>query len=265
MKEGNVMTVEYLNVCEYAARMGGLVLREKLGNVWVREKHRADLVTEADFAAQKTVREIVQNAFPNHAFLGEEDEKTAAQTETSEYRWIVDPLDGTTNFVHGVPLFATSVALVRGKDVLCGTIYNPILEECFTAAIGHGAFLNGKTIHTSQTVDLADALATVSFPTTTRPDSPDLLAFMKLVPLAQAIRRTGSTAMNMAYLAAGRFDVMTCYGAHSWDVAAGVILIREAGGIITAPDGGAFDVDHPKTLAAATETLHRQVFQVINM
>ncbi|MDR1385162.1 MAG: inositol monophosphatase [Planctomycetaceae bacterium] len=258
------MTTEYLKVCEYAARKGGQVLREKLGSVWVREKRRADLVTEADFVSQETIREIVQNVFPEHAFLGEESEPTAEPTQSSEYRWMVDPLDGTTNFVHGVPLFASSVALVRGKDVLCGTIYNPMIEECFTAAAGHGAFLNGKRIHVSQVPRLADALATVSFPTMSRFDSPDLLAFMKLVPFAQAIRRTGSTAINMAYLAAGRFDVMTSYGAYCWDVAAGAILIREAGGILTAPDGSAFDIDSPKTLAAATEPLHRQVLEMIN-
>ncbi|MDR1491752.1 MAG: inositol monophosphatase [Planctomycetaceae bacterium] len=258
------MNAEFLKICERAARKGGQVLREKLGNAWVREKRRADLVTEADFASQETIREIVLNAFPAHAFLGEENENNVAQTEISEYRWIVDPLDGTTNFVHGVPLFATSVALVHGKDVLCGTIYNPILEECFTAAAGCGAFLNGKAIRASQTADLADSLAAVSFPTTTRFDSPDLLAFMKLVPLAQAIRRTGSTAINMAYLAAGRFDVLTCYGAHAWDVAAGAILICEAGGILAAPDGGAFDIDKPQTLAASTESLYRQVLRILN-
>ena len=138
-----------------------------------------------------------------------------------------------------------------------------MIEECFTAAAGHGAFLNGKRIRVSQISRLADALATVSFPTTSSFDSPDLLAFMKLVPFAQAIRRTGSTAINMAYLAAGRFDVMTSYGAHCWDVAAGAILIREAGGVLTAPDGGAFDIDSPKTLAAATEPLHLQVLEMI--
>jgi myo-inositol-1(or 4)-monophosphatase len=137
-------------------------------------------------------------------------------------------------------------------------------EECFTAMLGEGAFLNGAPIRTSEVTDFSSALVSVSFPTSTRPDSPDLLAFLKLVPEAQAIRRTGSTALNLAYIAAGRFDLMTCYGSNSWDVAAGVLLVQEAGGIISDPSGSPFDLDKGATLASATQTLHDKAVQLIH-
>jgi len=274
---------EYQKICEHAASVGGQILRDMLGNVEVREKGRADLVTDADFAAQKAIRDIVLGAYPDHAFLGEESDMQSGtehwqpgtlrcgrrntrsvETGSSGFRWIVDPLDGTTNFVHGVPLFASSVALAHGNDVICGTVYNPMLEEFFTAARGQGAFLSGQPIRISNVTEFSEALASVSFPTTTESDSPDLLAFLKLVPLAQAIRRTGSTAINLAYIAAGRFDLMICYGSNAWDVAAGVLLVQEAGGVISDPSGSPFDLDKGATLASATKTLHDKTVQLIN-
>ena len=261
-----MITSEYQKICEYAARMGGRILRDMLGKVGVREKGRADLVTDADFAAQKVIRETVLGAYPGHGFLGEESDANEAviAADSSGFRWIVDPLDGTTNFVHGMPFFASSVALARGKEVLCGTVYNPMTEECFTAALGEGAYLNGESIRTSSATDFSEALVSVSFPTTVNPDSPDLMAFMKFVPEAQAIRRTGSTAINMAYIAVGRFDLMTCYGSNAWDVAAGVLLVQEASGVISDPSGSPFDLDDGATLASATKTLHDKTLRLLN-
>jgi len=272
-------TSEYMKICEHAALVGGRILRDMLGKAGVREKGRADLVTDADVAAQKAICEIVLGACPDHAFLGEESEgmpsaacgmqhgftpRLQRGSHTSGFRWIVDPLDGTTNFVHGVPLFASSVALACGNDVICGTVYNPMLEELFTAARGQGAFLNGEPIRTSTVTDFSEALASVSFPTTTESDSPDLLAFLKFLPITQAIRRTGSTAINLAYVAAGRFDLMTCYRSHAWDVAAGVLLVREAGGVISDPSGAPFDLDQGATLASATKILHDKTVILMN-
>ena len=261
------MTSEFQKVCEHAARVGGQILRDMLGKVGVREKERADLVTDADFAAQKAIRDIVLAAYPDHDFLGEEsdaNEVVIAAEKSGGFRWVVDPLDGTTNFVHCVPLFASSVALARGNELLCGTVFNPMIDECFTAEKGRGAFLNGERIRTSDVVEFEQALASVSFPTTTHPNSPDLYAFLKLVPESQAIRRTGSTAINMAYIAAGRFDIMTCYGANAWDVAAGALLVLEAGGVVSAPDGSEFDLDNGATLASANTELHEKTVRLIN-
>jgi myo-inositol-1(or 4)-monophosphatase len=253
--------MSYLEICEKAARTGGAVLREKLGKVWIREKKPANLVTEADIASQEIIRSILLDAFPGHCFVGEESGEEYASRGENEFCWIVDPLDGTTNYAHGFPFFAVSIALVHGEKILCGTVYNPALEECFTAEAGKGAFFNGKPIHVRPVTSVNEALVSFSFPALTQQNSPDLLAFLKIVSTAQAIRRTGSTAINLAYIAAGRMDAMVCYEAHAWDVAAGILILREAGGTVSAPDGSEFDMNTPKTLASATETLHRQLLQ----
>ena len=158
-------------------------------------------------------------------------------TARAEYRWIVDPLDGTTNFVHGVPHYCVSLALERNGELLVGAVYDPLLEECFTAAAGQGAWLNGRPIHTSQVSLLSEALAAVGFPPKVTRDSPDLLLFLEMVCRCQAIRRTGSSALNLCYLAAGRFDLYWSYSTNIWDVAAGVLILREAGGHDNIPRG----------------------------
>jgi len=262
----NALT-SYLSVCEDAARSAGKILREMLGTTSVRhKKNPSDLLTEADLAAQKTIESIVIGAFPDHRFLGEEGNLTSSSRDgSSEFCWIVDPLDGTTNFVHGVPLFGTSIALTQGTDVLCGVFYNPMTEEFFSAARGQGAFLNGKRIHSGTWQTLGEALVAVSFPTQIRTDSPDLVAFMKTFAVCQSFRRTGSTALNMAYVAAGRFDATWAFRCHAWDIAAGIVLVQEAGGIVTKPDGSPIDFGDPAPVCAvANETLHQTLMQVLN-
>jgi myo-inositol-1(or 4)-monophosphatase len=261
------MSTSYLSICEEAARSAGKILLDMLGTTSIRhKKNPRDLVTEADVATKKTIESIVLGAFPEHRFLGEEGENTSSGSKgSSEFCWIVDPLDGTTNFVHGVPCFGPSVALARGTDVLCGVFYNPMTEEFFSAAQGQGAFLNGKQIHVSTWQTLEESLAAVSFPTAIRDDSPDLIAFMKTIPVFQSLRRTGSTALNMAYVAAGRFDATWAFRCHSWDIAAGIVLVREAGGIVTKPDGSPIDFSDPAPFCAvANEALYRQLMQAFH-
>ncbi|MDR0520602.1 MAG: inositol monophosphatase [Planctomycetaceae bacterium] len=264
------MLTSYLSVCEEAARSAGAVLRKMLGNVSVRHKKNPfDLVTEADIAAQKIIESIVLGHFPDHAFLGEEGYLTplSRQTNKSESNglcWIADPLDGTTNFVHGVPLFGPSIALTQGNDVLCGVFYNPMIDEFFSAAKGTGAFLNGQRLQTSSRQIPEESLISVSFPTQVRQDTPDLAAFLRAVPVCQAIRRTGSTALNLAYVAAGRFDATWTFTCHPWDIAAGCLLVREAGGMITKPDGSPVTFSDPSPVfAAAGEPLHRELGQLL--
>lgn len=256
-----------------AAKAAGTIQRERLGCVGVREKGWADLVTEADFASQETIFRILRDAFPDHAFLGEEstDDGQLAEHECGTlapfeqpWTWIVDPLDGTTNFVHQVPLFGPSIALAKGNELYCGVVYNPISEELFTAERGGGAFLNGRRLSVSPVTELEHALASISFPTRTESTSPDFLAFLVMLAEAQAIRRIGSTALNLAFLAAGRFDVLSCQSAHAWDVAAGALMIQEAGGIVTAPDGSPFDLAAPGLIAAATTELHREFLDTVS-
>ena len=250
-----------LEVCEAAARRAGTILREMLGHITVRHKKNPfDLLTEADLAAQKAIEEIVLGAFPEHQFIGEE----GCSGGESEYRWIVDPLDGTTNFVHGVPLFATSIALAKGDELLCGVVYNPIMEEFYSAERGHGTLLNGKRIQTSSVKTPGESLVAVGFPTKTTPDSPDLVAFLKAVSVTQAIRRTGSIALNLAFVASGRFDVMWGFAPHPWDVAAGALLVCEAGGVVTHPDGTALRFDDPSSICAtANPTLHADILELL--
>jgi len=255
---------DYLSVCEKAVRAAGAVLLERLGRVTVREKGQADLVTEADIASQEVVRRTVLGAFPDHALLSEEDQPGSTRAAgASECRWILDPLDGTTNYVHQVPHFSVSLALERSGRLLVGAIYDPVAEECFTATHGKGARLNGAPISTSNVSSVPDALVAIGLPTVVVPDAPDLRTFLEAVQVCQSIRRTGSAALNLAYVAAGRFDACWSFTTKAWDAAAGALLIREAGGLITSPDGSPFVLDRGQFLAAANAALHRQLREVM--
>ena len=253
---------DYLRVCEEAVRTGGRIVQQWVGRFDVRQKGPADLVTQADLASQEAVRKMVLGAFPEHGLLGEEALPDEDAAERAEYRWIVDPLDGTTNFVHGVPHYCVSLALERNGELLVGAVYDPTREECFTAAAGQGARLNGEPIHTSGVASMSEALAVVGFPYRVGRDSPDVLVFLEMMGRCHGIRRTGSTALNLCYLAAGRFDVYWSYSANIWDVAAGILIVREAGGQITSPTGGDFSIDQAHFLAAATPGLHAQLREV---
>jgi len=251
---------DYITVCEQAARAGGRVLLEKLGGVTVREKAPADLVTEADFASQQVVTRTVLEAFPDHAVLGEEEMGGSQRGRIdAAYRWVVDPLDGTTNFVHGVPHFSVSLALQRADTLLAGAIFNPVADEMFTATLGGGAFLNEQPIHASAVSNMAEALAAIGFPPSAGEDSTDLRAFLRAMPRFQSMRRTGSAALNLAYVACGRFDASWSFSTRIWDMAAGILLIREAGGEVSAPLGGPVILDEGHFLAAATAALESSI------
>ena len=253
---------EYLRVCETAVRTGGRVLQDWVGRIEVCKKGPADLVTQADLASQEAVRRTVLGAFPEHCLLGEEKGPDEIPADRAEFRWIVDPLDGTTNYVHGVPHYCVSLALEHNGDLQVGAVFDPILDECFTAAVGRGSLLNGRPIHTSEVSLLSEGLAAVGFPPSVSPDSPDLKMFLKMVGRCQAIRRTGSAALNLCYLAAGRFDLAWSYSTNVWDVAAGVLIIREAGGWITSPSGGDFSLEEAYFFAAANRKLHSQICEI---
>ena len=216
-------------------------------------------MTQADLASQEAVRQTVLGAFPQHALLGEEKGPNEPAMARTEYRWIVDPLDGTTNFVHGVPHYSVSLALERNGELLVGAVYDPMLEECFAAAAGPGGRLNGRPIHASQ---VADAVRSPGRCAASRPASG---RFARLAAVSendrptQGIRRTGSSALNLCYLAAGRFDLYWSYSTNIWDVAAGVLILREAGGRVTSPTGGDFRLEEAHFLAAANQELHVQL------
>jgi myo-inositol-1(or 4)-monophosphatase len=251
---------DFLAVCCRGVREAGALLLDRMGRVAVHAKGQADLVTEADYASQELIRRTILEAFPDHAVLGEEDQPgTSPGPSDSDYRWIVDPLDGTTNFVHQVPHFSVSLALEHRGNLLVGAVYHPAADECYTAEAGQGAYLNGRRIRTSQVSSMSEALAAVGFPSVVTSESPDLKFFLTALEACQAIRRTGSAALNLCYLAAGRFDATWSYCTKIWDVAAGVLMIREAGGLVTSPEGGEFDLSRAHYLAAANPELHAEL------
>ena len=242
---------DFLKTCEAAARAGAQELLAWRGRFDTREKAPADLVTDADVASQAAIRTVVATRYPDHLFLGEESTTTSDPFEADEYVWLVDPLDGTTNYVHGYPCYAVSVAVARHREILAGVIFDPLKDECFAAELGHGARCNGTAIQVSQIAAVGESLVAVSLPPRVKADSPDLADFVRVVQVCQAVRRTGSAAFNLAYVACGRLDGFWATHIHPWDVAAGVLLIREAGGMVTGRDGKDFDLWHPHFVAAS--------------
>ena len=245
-----------LEVCEAAARAGGTILREHAGRLaagGVMRKGPGDFVTAADYASQREIRRILLGAFPDHGFVGEENDGLA-RDGTAGLRWIVDPLDGTTNFVHGFPAYCVSIALADGDTLLVGAIYDPVRDECFTARRGEGAFRDGRPIRVPEVRDLSDALVAVSFPPHVAADSAALADFVAIAPHAQSIRRTGSTAINLAYLACGRLHGFWARRIACWDVAAGFLIVREAGGVVEPLSGpaAAVSLDDPAFVAGST-------------
>ncbi len=252
---------QFGKVGEEAAKAGGEVLLDWAGRFSVREKGRSDLVTEADVASQEVIRDKILAAFPGHGFLGEENEQIASGEE--DFRWIVDPLDGTMNYVHGVPNYSVSIALEQRGTVLVGTVYDPVSRECFSAVRGRGAWLNGRPISVSSATHLSEALVAVSFAAHVRRGDPEIAEFVEVMLEAQATRRMGSSALNLCYLGAGRFDAYWSKSTKIWDIAAGALVVSEAGGVITAFDGGPLELARAQFIAAATPQLHNQLRAVL--
>ncbi|TWT99935.1 Inositol-1-monophosphatase [Botrimarina colliarenosi] len=242
-----------------AAQAGGATLLAYRDKFTMREKGPADLVTDADLASQKAVREVLLSARPGDAFVGEESPKAEQGEHQGRLCWIVDPLDGTTNYVHGFPMFATSVGVVLDGEIIAGAVFDPVRGEMFSASKGGGAFLGDEPIHVTDAMALGDALVAVSLPPRVEPGSPDLAAFIAVVQASRAVRRTGSAALNLAYVAAGRMDAHWAFSIHPWDAAAGVLLCLEAGAAVTDCYGRPYDVWKADYLVAATEALHHAV------
>jgi myo-inositol-1(or 4)-monophosphatase len=248
--------------CE-AARRGAAVLEQWRAKFQVREKGRADLVTEADLGSQSAVRSYLLERFPGHAFLGEEGPESKSRPgPDAPPTWIVDPLDGTTNYVHDVPLYCVSIGLQVAGELVVGVVFEPTRNEMFHAAKGQGAFLNGQRLRTSTTDDLGSALLATGFPPDMRGQERALDWWAYFSLHARSLRRTGSTAINLAYLAAGRFDGYWGFDNHVWDVVGGVVLVREAGGTVSALDGSAYDPYAPFALGS-NGPLHRAMVEAM--
>lgn len=233
-----------LQVMVNAARKAGRRLTRdfnEVENLQVSRKGPADFVSAADIKAEQILRDELEHARPGYCFLMEESGETEGPDKT--HRWVVDPLDGTTNFLHGLPHFAISVALEREDVLVAGVIYNPITEELFWAERGKGAFLNDRRLRVSGRNNLADCLIATGIPFSGRPGHAAFQAELKnIMPQVAGIRRYGSAALDLAYVAAGRFDGFWERGLNRWDIAAGVLMVREAGGTVMDTEG------EPRTL-----------------
>lgn len=242
---------DYLDAAREAARRGAAVLEEWRLKFAVREKGRFDLVTDADLGSQKAIREYVQQRFPDHGFLGEEDPASQARPGPgAPPTWIVDPLDGTTNYVHDCPLYCVSIGLQVAGELVVGVVLEPSRQELFSAAQGQGAWLNDRRLQTSRASRLEEALLATGFPPDIRGQERTLDWWRYFSLRTRSLRRTGSTALNMAYVAAGRFDGYWAFDNHVWDVAGATVLVREAGGIVTDVDGSPYDPYTPDALAS---------------
>ena len=251
-----------LNIATRAARSAGdLIVRhmERLDELTVTSKNPNDFVSEVDRQAEATIIRILHRAYPDHGFLAEEGGETAG----NDYLWIIDPLDGTTNFLHGFPSFAVSIGLRHKGKLEQAVVYDPLTQEMFTASRGAGALLNNRRIRVTRRSGLSGALLGTGFPFKAQQHLDNYLAMFKaLFPETAGIRRQGSAALDLAYVAAGRLDGFWEIGLNPWDMAAGALLIREAGGIVGDFQGGGqyFETGNlvagnPKVFAAIIRTI----------
>ncbi len=255
------MTV-LLETAKEAARLGGQVLLDWRDRFTISEKGQRDFVTQADLESEKVIREYIAERFPEHSFLGEETKMHVG--DNSEYCWIVDPLDGTTNYIHQLPSYSVSIGLRKGNEIIAGVVLDPLLGECFYASKDGGAFLNEQPIQVSGIAKLNRALLVVSLSASIQQDSLEHQQFTKLLFGCQGFRRLGSAALNLCYLAAGRLDAYWALSLNLWDAAAGLLILQEAGGVIRHVDNREFDLDDPRFVAAATEDLYQEVLDVLN-
>ncbi|MCA9213138.1 MAG: inositol monophosphatase [Planctomycetales bacterium] len=261
----NTDLTDAVESAETAARQAGALLLTMRGKIHPREKAPADLVTEADVASQQLIFECLSARFPDFAFLGEED-SNVSRSFNSDYRWIVDPLDGTTNYVHGLENYCVSIGLQRQDgQIAAGVIYDPNRDIVYSAVRGSGAFQNGQKLKTSPVRRLDQALVAASFPAKVARDSAEIRRFVEVLVRCQALRRLGSAALNMCFVAAGRLDAYWATSVKTWDVAAGLLIIEESGGVVTDLNGHAVDLERPRIVVGATPELQAELAKVLRI
>ena len=257
----------FLKVAEQAAHQAGELLVSKMGQVGVDEKNPGDFVTEADIASQEAIHKIILDAFPDHEFLGEESDHQdqAQKLARAEYCWIVDPLDGTTNFIHQLRSFSVSIALKHKQQIIAGCIHDPLLNETYSATLGGGAFLNGEPIQPRSSSGLKDCIIVCSLPSRLNRDSLELQQLVNVLCDSQAtVRRLGSAALNLCYIACGRLDAYWSTFAKIWDIAAGFLILQEAGGVFMNIDGGKFDFEDIRFIASSNPTVGAELERCLN-
>lgn len=248
-----------------AARKAGEILRQGYGTTFQisSKEGRNNLVTEYDYNAEKIIIDYIKSRYPDHEFLAEESGEST-NAGKGKVRWIIDPLDGTVNFAHGLPVFSVSIAAEINGEIIAGVIYHPILDEMFYASKGNGAFLNGKKIKVSCGNELDTSFLVTGFPYNVT-ENPDhcIEAFAKVIGRGIPVRRLGSAALDLAYTAVGRFDGFWETELNPWDVAAGIILVEEAGGKVTNYDKSPYKIGD-KTILATNGLIHDEASALLN-
>lgn len=254
-----------LNVMVQAATKAGRSLARDFGevqNLQVSRKGPGDFVSQADHRAEDIIFKELSRARPGYGFLMEE--RGEVEGDDGQHRWLVDPLDGTTNFLHGIPVFAVSIALERQGELAAAVIYNPAMDELYTTERGGGSFLNDRRMRVAARRDLTDTVIATGIPHFGRPDHGKALVELRNVMAeATGIRRVGSAAIDLAWVAAGRFDGFWETGLNAWDVAAGMMMVREAGGFVTDRSGGS-DIFGSKSIVAGGEQVHKSLLAALN-
>src|SRR5437879_11871770 len=230
-----------------AREAGALLMQYFRQRVAVEYKGEADVVTVADRAAEELIMARLRARWPEHQIMAEEG---STHRSSSDYRWYVDPLDGTTNFAHGFPVFCVSMALEHKGQMVAGVIYDPNRDELFVAEKGSGAYLNQQRIHVSKTDNLAECLVATGFPSHKRHKNPNIFFYHQITLRTHGVRRAGSAALDLCCVACGRFDGFWEFNLNPWDTAAGVLIVQEAGGEVTDMHGGPFQLNSRETLAS---------------
>ena len=255
----------FSDLAESAALKAGNYLISQLGHVQVKEKNPGDFVTQADFESQRIIHDLIKSEFPGHGFLGEEGDQEQ-DLDRTDYIWIVDPIDGTTNFIHQLPSFSVSIALRYKGQMIVGCIHDPFLNETFLATRGGGAFLNGSPISSSKATQTAGSVVVCSLPRDLNRDSVELHRLIAVLCDSDAtLRRLGSAALNLCYVAMGRIDSYWSTFAKIWDVAAGALILSEAGGVMTNLEGQEFDWNDIRFVASGTSQLNNEMIGLLSI
>lgn len=247
-----------------AVLKAGDILRKGFGSISQKtiKAGNQNFATQYDYAAEEAIIGTLRQSYPSHAFLAEES--GASSLSNAEVIWIIDPLDGTLNFAHHIPVFCISVAALGAEGLLCGVIYQPMSQELFVAEKGKGAFLNDKKIQVSKTVRLADCLGATGFPRDIQQNPQNCVVdFIKILEQGTVVRNMGSSALNIAYVSAGCFDAYWAVSLHSWDIAAGVLLIQEAGGKTSTYQGGPYEVLSSAPLIVSNGLVHDELLKYL--
>jgi myo-inositol-1(or 4)-monophosphatase len=248
---------------EIVLRAGAIQMERRQSGFRVDKKGTIDLVTEVDLECERMCRTVVAERFPSHGVLAEELSSGPGEAATSSHRWVFDPIDGTTNYAHGLPIFCASLALEIDGRAEVGAVFDPTRQELFTAERGVGAFLNGDRLSVSSAGVLLDALLVTGFPYDVQKHTGDLVGlFAAFLGRARAVRRLGSAALDLCYVAAGRFEGFWEQRLKPWDVSAGALIVAEAGGVVTGMNGAPFD-PAAAHLVASNGRVHHQMLEVI--